>query len=242
MTNATCSKCNIRERGSQSYCKECSREYKAERRRAKITPRDCIICASEYRSPYPHTLTCSSACGRERERRMLGQKALSTEPLTCPICFTAFTPRNSIHKFCSKGCTMVAHGKWSGNPRVGLNPLERVARRQASQLRWLANNPGYTRKPAKPETIHAAVLRRRARRQKVTTLPVSARDIAAKFAYWGGCCWMCSATATSIDHVKPIVASGPHMLSNLRPACGSCNSSKGGRWFGVSELSRFVKQ
>lgn len=54
---------------------------------------------------------------------------------------------------------------------------------------------------------------------------------AARFSLWGGRCWMCGIEgATQEDHVKPIVKGGSHCLSNLRPICRSCNSSKGGRW------------
>lgn len=52
-----------------------------------------------------------------------------------------------------------------------------------------------------------------------------------RFSLWGGRCWMCGIEgATQEDHVKPIVRGGSHCLSNLRPICRSCNSSKGGRW------------
>jgi len=70
-------------------------------------------------------------------------------------------------------------------------------------------------------------------------IPLTVDQIAAKLAYWGNRCWMCGSPATSLDHVKPLIAGGPHILANFRPACGRCNSSKGGRWFGVHGLERF---
>ena len=43
-------------------------------------------------------------------------------------------------------------------------------------------------------------------------------------------CGECGEPADQIDHIIPRVAGGPDKLSNLRPLCGRCNASKGGRW------------
>lgn len=37
------------------------------------------------------------------------------------------------------------------------------------------------------------------------------------------------ATADTVDHILPVASGGTHELSNLRPACRSCNSSRGAR-------------
>jgi 5-methylcytosine-specific restriction endonuclease McrA len=56
----------------------------------------------------------------------------------------------------------------------------------------------------------------------------------AKFDYWGQRCWICQIDLSHggyhIDHVKPISKGGMDCLSNLRPACGSCNSRKSSTW------------
>ncbi|MBT2266408.1 HNH endonuclease [Rhodococcus erythropolis] len=41
---------------------------------------------------------------------------------------------------------------------------------------------------------------------------------------------MCGGPYQHLDHVKPLSAGGPHMLSNLRPSCADCNLSKGAKW------------
>jgi 5-methylcytosine-specific restriction endonuclease McrA len=51
-----------------------------------------------------------------------------------------------------------------------------------------------------------------------------------RWAYYAGRCWMCGGQATSWDHVKPLSKRGPHLLSNLRPACEHCNKSKHAKW------------
>jgi 5-methylcytosine-specific restriction endonuclease McrA len=72
-------------------------------------------------------------------------------------------------------------------------------------------------------------------------IPCKASQISARFEYYGGNCWMCGKHADTIDHVKPIHLGGLHIPANIRPACRSCNSSKGARWYGVDQLFRFLK-
>jgi len=50
---------------------------------------------------------------------------------------------------------------------------------------------------------------------------------AATFARWGRACWRCGGYANTVDHILPVALGGGHDLGNLRPACGSCNSSTG---------------
>jgi 5-methylcytosine-specific restriction endonuclease McrA len=40
-------------------------------------------------------------------------------------------------------------------------------------------------------------------------------------------CWRCGGYANSVDHIVPVALGGTHHLTNLRPACGHCNSSTG---------------
>jgi 5-methylcytosine-specific restriction endonuclease McrA len=47
-----------------------------------------------------------------------------------------------------------------------------------------------------------------------------------------GCCQMCGTEERlSVDHIVPRSLGGDDSLSNLQVLCGSCNSSKGGRFF-----------
>lgn len=71
---------------------------------------------------------------------------------------------------------------------------------------------------------------RRARLAAAPTIPFSVDQLAARMSMWGDRCWMCGATATAADHVKPLARGGSHCLANLRPACKPCNSAKKDRW------------
>jgi 5-methylcytosine-specific restriction endonuclease McrA len=77
--------------------------------------------------------------------------------------------------------------------------------------------------------------RQRRARELAAAITVFAPDLLpGKLAYWGYRCWIkgprCTVEPETWDHVKPLGKCGPHMLANLRPACQSCNSSKGDRW------------
>jgi 5-methylcytosine-specific restriction endonuclease McrA len=47
----------------------------------------------------------------------------------------------------------------------------------------------------------------------------------------GYTCQACGAEGNSVDHILPRLAGGTDDDWNLQTLCGSCNSSKGGRFF-----------
>lgn len=71
---------------------------------------------------------------------------------------------------------------------------------------------------------------RRARKEQAAIVDFDQRLIQDRWAYYGDRCWMCGNVANVTDHVKPLSKGGAHTLSNLRPACRSCNSRKGNKW------------
>lgn len=60
-------------------------------------------------------------------------------------------------------------------------------------------------------------------------------QIAARVDFYGGRCWMCGDQWEHIDHVKPLSKGGSNWPANLRPACATCNLTKGDRWPWPSE-------
>jgi 5-methylcytosine-specific restriction endonuclease McrA len=108
--------------------------------------------------------------------------------------------------------------------------------------RWRAANldkhAQYSRnwRAANPDKERELGRRREARKRQALSIPFNVGQLAARMAYWGNRCWMCGGEAGTVDHVIPLAAGGPHCLSNLRPACRSCNSSKGNRWWPLNEL------
>lgn len=72
---------------------------------------------------------------------------------------------------------------------------------------------------------------RRARRFSSQVEELDLELIQSRVDYYGGKCWICKiGPYEHLDHVKPLSKGGPHMLSNLRPACEPCNISKGNKW------------
>jgi 5-methylcytosine-specific restriction endonuclease McrA len=107
---------------------------------------------------------------------------------------------------------------------------------RAMRKAWKLANPEAVRasrravKKRYPEANRSYVQARNARKRNLTVFPISAEKLRQRIAYFGGRCWMCGAEADSLDHVKPLSKGGPHVLSNLRPACRLCNSRKHARW------------
>lgn len=49
---------------------------------------------------------------------------------------------------------------------------------------------------------------------------------AARWAMWGGRCWLCREPATATDHVIALARGGSDWPANQRPICTPCNSRK----------------
>jgi hypothetical protein len=58
-------------------------------------------------------------------------------------------------------------------------------------------------------------------------------DIDKKFQEWGNACIYCGSKENiTVDHLIPLSRGGDHSLSNMIPACFSCNASKNNRYVG----------
>jgi 5-methylcytosine-specific restriction endonuclease McrA len=108
-----------------------------------------------------------------------------------------------------------------------LNSAERAARKKVVVLRasyaWRVRNPERHRL-----LMVVGVTRYRARKIGASGVH-SADQWQARWDYFAGRCWMCGEGAIGMDHVLPMSKGGPNWASNLRPACGPCNSRKNNR-------------
>jgi 5-methylcytosine-specific restriction endonuclease McrA len=96
-----------------------------------------------------------------------------------------------------------------------------------NRAEWIKNNPERVAFHRRKSSSN-----RRARMRGVQSVSFTLEQLEARIAAFGGLCWMCGGAYEHLDHVKPVKAGGPHMLSNIRPACGPCNMSKSGKWEG----------
>lgn len=100
---------------------------------------------------------------------------------------------------------------------------------RAHAAAWVAANP-QRRRAVSRNYAH----RRRALMRSAMVRLVTVDEVMARCEVFGGACAYCRRSFSStlpmtIDHVIPISRGGPHILSNLRPACAPCNSSKNAR-------------
>lgn len=99
--------------------------------------------------------------------------------------------------------------------------------RQWRQAIWWLN---YQIKPELRLYVRQKSKRRKALERGSVGIQVKGCQIAKRFAEFSHCCAYCGATGDlHIEHVIPISKGGTHVLSNLVPACQSCNYSKGAK-------------
>ncbi len=92
--------------------------------------------------------------------------------------------------------------------------------KQRESLReWRRNNP---------DKRAAQNYKSRAARAGVTVNTLTSKEWSLiKAAYGGKCAYCGKKTRLTQDHITPISKGGNHDVSNVVPACGSCNSKKG---------------
>lgn len=218
-------------------CRPCMATYARERRKAKRPIIQCIYCGVDFEKSHARSALCSPACKKSRARLLNG----NPEPtkITCQWCGIVFQQISARARFCSTKCADAEKQK-----RYYADPVKRAAVLARSQ-EWARENGDHIRarrraaRQADPYTARERNRRQKALRRSLVVVPISAASLAAKVSYWGDRCWMCHGPASSLDHVKPISRGGLHLLSNMRPACVSCNSRKNARWYGVHDLDRF---
>ncbi len=115
------------------------------------------------------------------------------------------------------------------------------AKRNAAKV---AQQVAYTKvwRAAHPAQFAEQIRRRAAlKRSQSQDSDVTLEGWASIVELWEGRCAYCGRKPSKItqDHVRPLSRGGTHTLSNLLPACGSCNSAKNRRL--MSEWSRFSR-
>ena len=111
--------------------------------------------------------------------------------------------------------------------------LRNSERRAAQRREWAERNPEYaTQYRAEHRDRHRErEASRRAAKRGTQVADVTEPLLVQRVAYYGDKCWICrEAPYEHLDHVKPLSKGGPHILSNLRPACAPCNIRKSDTW------------
>jgi len=95
---------------------------------------------------------------------------------------------------------------------------------------WKLANPERNR-----ENMRRKSLVRNAKKKAATVVAFTQEQLDQRMAYYGNRCWIqipgvCTGAFDHVDHVKPLIKDGPHMLANVRPACAPCNQRKSDKW------------
>lgn len=189
------------------------------------------LCHSHYMRLRRHGDPLGGRPGAVNEKA--GQKA-------CNICgktkhvgeFYARTGRPGLYL---SGCKTCRSERAKRNHED--NRERNLARSRANY--WKNPDQWRNRKPVSAEArrVHRWNSRTRSRGQVVTREQMDGR-----FAAYGNRCWMCGSVENlTVDHVKPRSKGGPHLASNIRPACNECNVRKSDLWFGAKRISEFKR-
>lgn len=200
----------------------------------------CDWCGTGYTRNTPIQKYCSAKCRQAYKNRPKGTCAICHEPMHSAA--TSAPEGEAAHRACKPevhGVGRYGHGcrcevcteantEAAREYRVRTNyyslPEVRAKRRE------YRTTPEYRAKYRAGERIREA--RREAALREAPTTKFSADDLAARLSMFAGC-WICGDDISDemhVDHVKPLSKGGPHMLSNLRPACPECNIRKGAQW------------
>lgn len=108
---------------------------------------------------------------------------------------------------------------WGENPEA-----KKQHDKQWARLSWWLD---YQTKPELRLYTRQKSKRRKALQRGSVGIQVKGSEIARRFAEFSNCCAYCGAIGDlHIEHVNPISKGGTHVLSNVVPACQSCNYSK----------------
>lgn len=174
----------------------------------------CAVCGVSIEGSHFNSTMCSAVCRRaDKTRRSREQRHATYVKHDCGWCGASLAGKSQQARFCSASC--MDKQRYKDN-------------RESRKAAVLA----YSKTPAGRHVDHERRRRKRARLREATIIPFSAEQLAARLAMFPGC-WMCGGDWDTLDHVKPLAKGGAHTLSNIRPACRSCNSSKNDTWEGV---------
>ena len=249
-----------RTHGNRKKCMDCSPARVDVRRRYKRAVQQlafklCGECGGLFEASSPNAKFCSNRCiNRRRERRRMMPCAVCGELMHRSR--TSLPEGEAKHRRCraevwvhgrastyDRGCRcdecraantesmrryIESSNYWSRPDVVARRKQRRSteAARDAEKRRWRR----YYRENREQLTVATKV--KEVRRKGAPTIPFTAEQLADRLSMFSGC-WMCGCERDEtfhVDHVKPLSKGGWHCLSNLRPACGPCNLSKGAKW------------
>lgn len=242
----------------RKFCTDC-RPVRVDLRRRKrpvtfLESVECVDCGVVFEKRRSDQRFCSERCRyRQRDRKRMFPCAVCGEPMhrgrsvrdageACHQHCRIEQAGHGVSRYNKHGCrcdicreaSSAAVKSWTQEHNYWSRP-DVVSRRRARRGTPEARNKEHQRwrryYSENRDEIITASNAKSARRKGAPTVPFTRDQLEARLSMFGGC-WMCGADLGKfhIDHVKPLARGGWHCLSNLRPACPTCNISKGAKW------------
>lgn len=128
-------------------------------------------------------------------------------------------PGNPVElKTCGKCGEVKARGEFSVNASNADGLVSKCKRCRVEYLR--------AKRIADPTIRQAISHRRRANKREADCGCVTSDALKLVVEAYGNACVYCAGPVEHIDHLAPLARGGQHCIENLRPSCGSCNTSK----------------
>ena len=180
--------------------------------------RECAVCGRQFKGNHKRCLSCRSQarvctdCGTSFKGSTLKCWACRTPGRTCDTCGVSFRGQHGTCGRCRyrillavRTCTSC--GRSFNGTQSRCKPCYYQSLPDRGRSIWEPGN-------------------RRARARRRGAQPGSLDSSVYEHVRQSGPCVYCGASATSVDHVRPLARDGHEVETNLVPACGPCNSSK----------------
>ncbi len=230
-----------------SPCKDCRRDYRPQY--TPVSEKHCSTCldlkpATDFRSDPRKTTGLKSEC-RACERQRRPKSIFVPAEKQCSACKNVL-PASRFYRTVHETTGLTSQCR-SCMYRRALENQKRYRAERAEHYRelhrqWVAENPRSAEQlksdkerlqiwdAAHPGRKAVREQKRRARKAAVLNDFTAEQWDALKIAYRYRCAY-CGEKPKNLtmDHVIPISKGGPHTLSNIVPACKTCNTAKGAR-------------
>jgi 5-methylcytosine-specific restriction endonuclease McrA len=220
-------------------CTKCGRtkptsEFSPDRRTPKGFQSQCKACNTAHTKAYYRANT-TKVLARQKERNQ--QRRINNDVDFLERQKTAQRKYYANHKQAKNARSKV----WqSNNPDRMKAAYKRYRERHPEQVKAYNKAYGATHKALKssltmawakanPDRTRANGARRRARKADAPINDFTAKQWQEMKAHYGHKCVYCGRKMQrlTMDHITPLIHGGSHTLSNIVPACHSCNSRKG---------------
>lgn len=222
---------------STRFCTSRCYEWNRTHGRPRDRGRKCVGCEI----PIDHLPQGAKACCRRCQSWALANpgKLRRRAAELCGACGASLAGRDIRTRHCDYNC------RWWAQQHPGVRKTgERTCRSCGTDISsrgsraLFCSDQCFYKDPRQLENARARAKRRRALLADCPTVDFTQDQLLQRLSMYGFSCYVCSEPAAHVDHVKPVNATGAHMLSNFRPICASCNSIKKDRWPVSSKVIR----